>query len=151
MMHLSTGVHKAPPIRSEQVSWTSLLATSMGIDGFGRRRVCVRAEVADDDSRCVVVQAYNRKDLRPGSRPTLFHRPVAVALRVVSADDLGHGVDLVLVESGEPLAEDCVIIAWTERSASDVEFDGLRARPTAASCIGTGCGANDIELVLEAA
>lgn len=148
-MHLSPGLRKAHPSQTNVVSWTSLLATSMGMDGFGRRRVRVRASVPGDSDCCLVIQAYAPEDLEPGSRPTVFQRPAAVAQRVVSSEELARGVELLLVESDQPLADDCVIIAWTEASASDVEFDGLRARPTAPSFLGIGIGDNDIELVLE--
>jgi hypothetical protein len=138
--------------RSAGASWSALVATSAGLDDFGRVRVNVQAKVGDlEGGHRLVVQCYPRA---VASRmPSAYTRPLAAAQRAVNGDDLLRGVEVVLVNSdfSEDL-EGCAVWAWIERGAPDLEFDGLRARPTSAAYVGTCCADDErAQVVLERA
>ena len=74
-----------------------------------------------------MVQSYRERDVIAG-RPRPYARPLASAQRTVSLDQLHFGVQLDLVQF-EGDDEDVVVIAWMEEGDTDLDFDGLEARP----------------------
>lgn len=118
-------------------SWSSLVATTSGLDDFGRLRVAVRASVGVAGSQRLVVQSYSPAEM-VGGLPGLYSRPLAAAQRAVSDEDLERGVDVVLLHSNVALDDaGCVVVAWVEEGAPDLEFDGLCARPAGPVLIGS--------------
>lgn len=117
------------PALVDEASWTSLLAdTSSGLTGLGRRRVRVHQRGAHGhEGLRLVVQSYRERDVIAG-RPRPYARPLASAQRAVSPDQLHFGVQLDLVQF-EGDDEDVVVIAWMEDGDTDLDFDGLEARP----------------------
>jgi hypothetical protein len=119
------------PALADESSWTSLLADiSTGITGLGRRRVRVHQRMAHTSSHeglRLVVQSYRERDVSAG-RPRPYARPLASAQRAVSSDQLHFGVQLDLVQF-EVDDDDVVVIAWMEEGDTDLDFDGLQARP----------------------
>jgi hypothetical protein len=107
----------------------------------------VRAEVrvgtdelsreARDEYR-LVVQSYAAESLVDGI-PSGRARPLASAQRSVTAEELSRGIaiDVVGVGTGAQGAQSPVIVAWVERGAPNLEFDGRRARPGRDAFIGT--------------
>ncbi|MEN9577607.1 MAG: hypothetical protein RJA70_616 [Pseudomonadota bacterium] len=113
------------------------MATTSGLDDFGRLRVVVRASVGELSSHRLVVQSY-APDAIVGGLPGRYERPLAAAQRAVSDEDLARGVDVTLVHSGAAGSEaGCVVVAWIEEGAPDLDFDGLCARPVGAVFFGT--------------
>lgn len=118
------------PALADDASWTSLLAhTSTGLTGLGRCRVRVhqRGAHTSHEGLRLVVQSYRERDVIAG-RPRPYARPLASAQRAVSPDQLHFGVQLDLV-SFEGDDDDVVVIAWMEDGDTDLDFDGLQARP----------------------
>jgi hypothetical protein len=123
------------PALADEASWTSLLAdTSSGLTGLDRRRVRVHQRGAHTSHESLrhegirlVVQSYRERDVIAG-RPRPYARPLASAQRAVSPDQLHYGVQLDLVQF-EGDDEDVVVIAWMEEGDTDLDFDGLEARP----------------------
>ena len=118
------------PALSDAASWTWLLAvTEWGLSGLGRSRVRVHQRVThtSPEGLRLVVQSYRECDVIAG-RPRPYARPLASAQRSVSSDQLHFGVQLDLVNF-EGDDDDVVVIAWMEDGDSDLDFDGLQARP----------------------
>lgn len=109
-------------------SWTSLVATTLGLDIFGRLRIVVRAQSVGLERGRLVVQAFAKAENQA--------RPVASAQRAVSRDDLLGGIEIMLhPEHCQPDASHHVL-AWIEPGEPDLEYDGLRAVPKAPVSLG---------------
>lgn len=109
-------------------SWTSLVATTLGLDVFGRLRIVVRAQSVGLERGRLVVQAFAKAENQA--------RPVASAQRSVSREDLMGGIDIMLhPEFCQPDAAHHVL-AWIEPGEPDLEYDGLRAVPRAPVSLG---------------
>ena len=134
------------------LSWTSLVATTLGLDDFGRVRVIVRADVAELEGCHLVVQCYTSDSIR-GGLPAAHERPLAAAQRAIDSEQLRRGVEVVLVHSGIPLDDQgCVVVAWVESGVPDLDYDGLRARPAGAVYVGTCYASSErAQVVLERA
>ncbi len=138
--------------RATVQSWTSLVATTSGLDDFGRVRVCVRASVGELEGFRLVVQSYRTGDSR-GGLPSLYQRPLSAAQRAVDSDQLERGVEVVLVHSGASIDDEgCVVVAWIEKGAPDLDYDGLTARPADAVYVGMCYASSErAQVVLERA
>lgn len=108
-------------------SWTSLVATTMGLDAFGRLRIIVRAKSVGLERGRLVVQAFDKA----GSEA----RPLASAQRAVNREDLFDGVEITLHPNDESMSGHHVL-AWIEPGEPDLEYDGLRAKPKAPISLG---------------
>ncbi|HEY8946528.1 MAG TPA: hypothetical protein VIM73_19890 [Polyangiaceae bacterium] len=122
-------------------SWMTLVAaTTVGSPSLQR----VRAEVTANETELsreareeyrLVVQSYSPESVVDGV-PALHARPLASAQRSVTAEELSRGVAVDVVGVGERASNGGVIIAWVERGAPNLEFDGRRARPGRDAYIG---------------
>jgi hypothetical protein len=120
-------------------SWVALVAaTSLGIGGVQRVRAAVTAdprELGDSgDGYRLIVQSYAPSSLGSGQLPAGRARPLASTQRAITAEQLADGVAvdmLGLDRAGDVTPEAPVIIAWVERGAPDLDFDGFEARPSA--------------------
>jgi hypothetical protein len=119
----------------------SLAATTVGLDDFGRVRVCVSANVDTRDALRLVVQVYHKDAHFIGGLPMPFERPLAAAQRAVGGEELARGLMVaVAITTPKHSWEDGVrVVAWLEPGAPDLEFDGLCARPAGAVYVGC-CG-----------
>lgn len=132
---------------SAGASWMALVAaTTVGLATVQR----VRAEVSADamafptelsDEYRLIVQSYSPGSLVDGV-PLAHARPLASMQRSVTAEELSRGVAVDVVGVGER-ADDSVIVAWLERGAANLEFDGRRARPARGAPIGVAKTAGD--------
>lgn len=127
-------------------SWIALVAaTTVGLAELQR----VRAEISVARHTLptthvgaeyrLVVQSYSAENM-VGGVPASHARPLASAQRSVTAEELSRGVavDVVGVGSlGVSDSEAPVVVAWVERGAPNLEFDGRRARPGRDAFIGT--------------
>jgi len=139
-----------PPVPQ---SWSSLVATTLGLDDFGRLRTVVSGRVPHLENCRLIVQSYAASAMT-GGLPGLYARPLAAAQRAVTAEDLVRGIDIVLFNSGgDPRSyEGCAVIAWVEPGHPDLDYDGLCARPTGAVFVGTARASSDrAAVVLERA
>ncbi len=120
------------PALPGDASWTALLAdTSSDLGGLERWRVEVQqTPPRHAASLRLVVQAYRRGELIEG-RPGPYARPIASAQRLVHSEDLLEGVVVDLMHFGDVASEegDSVVVAWTEPAHTELDFDGLEARP----------------------
>lgn len=127
-------------------------ATTVGLAELQR----VRAEVtvgqgdlpaeAPDEYR-LVVQSYAAANVVDGV-PQHGARPLASAQRSVTAEELSRGISVDVLgvgtsNGGSAVAEDAVIVAWVERGAPNLEFDGRRARPSPGAITGTAKARGD--------
>jgi len=129
-------------------SWMALVAaTTVGLATVQR----VRAEVSGDPSAFpassseeyrLIVQSYSAGSLVDGV-PLAHARPLASAQRSVTADELSRGVAVDVVGVGEHSDDPAVIVAWLERGAANLEFDGRRARPSLGAPIGIAKAAGE--------
>jgi hypothetical protein len=129
-------------------SWVSLLAvTTLGVAALQH----VRAQVSADPRELakeqrggeyrLIVQSYAPGNVVNGV-PIRSARPLASAQRAVTATELanGIGVDVVDLEHGK--GDDQVLVAWVERGAADLDFDGRRARPMSGAYLGVASPAD---------
>jgi hypothetical protein len=124
-------------------SWMALLAaTTIGLGNIQRVRADVSANIhapgeASAEGYRLIVQSYRRASLVQGDVPRANVRPLASAQRAITLEELAHGVSVDVVGMGETPAEESVVVAWVERGKPDLEFDALRARPSADALYGT--------------
>jgi hypothetical protein len=133
-------------------SWTSLAATTVGLDDFGRLRVGISARVEAGEAWRLVVQAYSTDAEFVGGLPSRHARPLAAAQRATSAEELKRGVMVGVVLSSKRYtwADGVRVVAWLEPGAPDLDFDGLCARPAGAVYVGAcGVSSDRADLVLE--
>lgn len=118
-------------------SWTSLLAaTTLGIQAAtilaSVRLASPLPSVDQDDASTyrLVVQSY----AEAGGRS----RPTGAAERFVTAKELREGVKIPVVElrNEEHMGERPVLVAWIDSEASDVDYEGLAAKPGPGSVMG---------------
>lgn len=109
-------------------SWTSLVATTLGLDALGRLRIVVRARSVGIERGRLVVQAFAKADCQA--------RPLAAAQRAVSREELLQGVELSLHPEHCDAHTSHHVLAWIEPGEPDLEFDGLRASPSAPVSLG---------------
>lgn len=111
-------------------SWTALLAaTEWGVSSLGRRHVCIRHRLVPSEGlHRLVVQCYRESDTFDG-RPGRYARPLGSAQRSVSALELARGVQVDLVHFESEDEDDVVVVAWVEPGDTELEYDGLAARP----------------------
>lgn len=102
-------------------SWTSLVATTLGLDVFGRLRIVVRAQSVGLERGRLVVQAFAKAESHA--------RPLASAQRAVSREDLLSGVEIMLHPEHSQTEAAHHVLAWIEPGEPDLEYDGLRAVP----------------------
>lgn len=123
------------------VSWLALVAaTTLGAGSLHR----VRAAVSGDprslgDSRegyRLIVQSYAPESLGSRDFPGLRARPLGSTQRAVTREELERGVAVDLVGLDQRAADAPVVVAWVERGPADLEFDALRARPSAGAVYG---------------
>jgi hypothetical protein len=76
----------------------------------------------------LIVQSYSPANIVDGV-PRAHARPLASAQRSVTAEELSQGVAVDVVELGGHDTDSPVLVAWLERGAADLDFDGRRARP----------------------
>jgi hypothetical protein len=105
-------------------------ATTLGVESAST----VRAQIRSDDQRIedaaeylLVVQTYDGNG----------KKPVGSMLRAVTGAELRSGVSVNVLELRErqPSAEP-MVVAWLERGARQLEFDGRQARPAPGSLYG---------------
>jgi hypothetical protein len=123
-------------------SWVALLASAtLGIAGVHR----LRAEVSVRQGKFaaepkveyrLIVQSYSRNSVVDGV-PLAHARPMGSAQRSVTPEELTQGVAVDVVDVGEPVSDESVLVAWLERGTADLEFDGRRARPSRDAYLGT--------------
>lgn len=110
-------------------SWTALVATTYGLDAFGRLRVVVRARSVGLERGRLVVQTF--------SKTGAYARPLAAAQRAVTREELARGVEVSLhPQTALPAAHEFHVLAWMEAGDPDLEYDGLRAVPKAPVSLG---------------
>jgi hypothetical protein len=130
------------------VSWLGLIAeTCVGEPALSvRKAVFVRdlpraSAPGPGEPMWLVVQSYAREELLDSGEPVARARPRASAQRVVTLEELLHGVEVSLVEltgSWGAGDEDGVVVAWVEPAGADLEFGGFEARPSARVMLGLG-------------
>jgi hypothetical protein len=108
-------------------SWTSLVATTMGLDALGRLRIIVRAKSVGLERGRLVVQAFAKTGPEA--------RPLASAQRAVNREDLFDGVEITL-HCNDEMASGHHVLAWIELGEPDLEYDGLCAKPKAPISLG---------------
>jgi hypothetical protein len=113
-----------------------LASTTLGVEGADTVHAVVRLDegLREDGSYRLIVQSYDARGGRLGARP------VGSVQRAVTASELRKGVKVNVLELRESArgAGDAepVVVAWVERGAPDLEFDGRRARPRPGSPFG---------------
>lgn len=126
-----------PPVSVRDHSWVALLASTVGLEDFGRSRIRVRGIPQISGEVRVVVQLFGADA-----------RPLGAAERVVSALALRAGVDVhVVYEGGQ---EPQRALAWIEPNSAELEFGALTAKPSAALAMGSAAALGDrtvVELV----
>jgi hypothetical protein len=130
------------------VSWLGLIAKAcVGEPALSvRKAVFARdlprgTEAGQGDPMWLVVQSYAPEELSDSGEPAPRARPRASAQRVVTREELLHGVEVSLVEltgSWDAGDEDGVVVAWVEPAGADLEFGGFEARPSARVMLGLG-------------
>jgi hypothetical protein len=127
---------------------TLVAATTVGLPALQR----VRAEVSADtpelpretrDEYRLVVHSYAAENVVNGV-PVLHARPLASAQRSVTVEELSRGVAVDVVGVDAQRSDDAVIVAWLERGAPNLEFDGRRARPGRDAYIGIAKTRGDV-------
>ncbi len=132
------------------VSWVALVAaTTLGIAGVHRVRAAVSADPRElGDARegyRLIVQSYAPSSLGSGQLPGGRARPLASTQRSITAGELARGiaVDVLGLQASAPAAgETPVIVAWVERGAADLAFDGFEARPAADAFYGVAASSD---------
>jgi len=126
------------PLRTGAVSWTALVAATLGLSSAD----LVRAEIASDGlgsdgAYRLVVQSYSAESLAADDLPGTYARPLGSMQRAVTAEELERGiaVDLVQIDAA-PAAP--IVVAWVEPGEPDLEYDALRARPSPGAHYGVG-------------
>lgn len=109
-------------------SWTSLVATTSGLDAMGRLRIVVRAQSVGLEQGRLVVQAFAKAESQA--------RPLAAAQRAVSREELMRGVEVTLHPTQSDADVSHHVLAWIEPGEPDLEYDGLRAVPTTPVSLG---------------
>ncbi len=123
------------------VSWLALVAeTSAELRQVHRLRAEVRAELSsarEGEVYRLVVQAYPRSSLRSGQL-SKYARPLASTQRAVTADVLRDGIRVDLLQPAADVSEAAptIVFAWIEVGEPNLEFDALRARPSAGAAVG---------------
>jgi hypothetical protein len=122
--------HRGPGLR-QAGSWIALVAaTTLGVEAAHTVRTTIRSDdqrIEDSAEYLLVVQTYDRKG----------KKPVGSAQRAVTGAELRSGVSVSVLElrekqpAGEPM-----VVAWLERGARQLEFDGRQARPSPGSLYG---------------
>jgi hypothetical protein len=119
-------------------SWAALVAAAaLGDSEFTHVHARVVGEGrldGDGTSYRLVVQCYPRKSLGPASVPSLRAKPLGSLQRAVTPAELRRGVPVDLVQWGR--GDSAAVVAWVEPGVPDLEFDGLRARPSANAWFG---------------
>ncbi|MFZ5895914.1 MAG: hypothetical protein ACOY0T_32965 [Myxococcota bacterium] len=122
-------------------SWMALVAaTTIGLSAVQRVRAAVTVGSRESlpsvsGEYRLIVQSYSASNVVDG-RPLAHARPLASAQRSVTPEELARGVDVDVVDVGEPANDSAVIVAWLERGSADLDFDGRRARPSSDAYIG---------------
>jgi hypothetical protein len=132
------------------VSWVALVAaTTLGIASVHRVRAAVSADPRElGDARegyRLIVQSYAPSSLGSGQLPGGRARPLASTQRSITAGELARGVavDFLGLETSAPSAGEApVIVAWVERGAADLAFDGFEARPAADAFYGVAASSD---------
>ena len=104
-------------------SWMALVAaTTLGVEAANT----VRAEIRSDDQRIedgtnylLVVQTYDGNG----------KKPVGSTLRSVTGAELRTGVAVSVLELRHAPTTEPIVVAWLERGALQLEFDGRQQRP----------------------
>jgi hypothetical protein len=122
-------------------SWMALVAaTTIGLSAVQRVRAAVSVGSRESlptlsGEYRLIVQSYSAGSVVDG-RPLAHARPLASAQRSVTPEELTRGVDIDVVDVGEPRSDSAVIVAWLERGSADLDFDARRARPGLDAFIG---------------
>ena len=139
-------------------SWMALLAvTSLGAVSVERTRAEVSAQnvaAATSAGYRLIVQSYALDSVVGDRLPGASQRPLASVQRAVTTEELARGVAVDMHQIDQVKAGEHVIVAWIEHGAPDLEFDGLRARPSRGAVVGiaqTSDGAAQIVLRPQAA
>jgi len=125
--------------RSTRGSWIALVAATTLGDAAGAVRAEVRAEgLTSGQVYRLVVQSFDRGTAHGPGRD---ERPIGSVQRVVTGDELRHGVLVSVVEmrggSGTTAASASpVVLAWVDAGEGDLEWDGRMARPQRGSVYG---------------
>ena len=134
-------------------SWIALVAaTTIGLSAVQRFRAAV--SVGSNESLPtlsgeyrLIVHSYSAGSVVDG-RPLAHARPLASAQRSVTPEELTRGIDIDVVEVGEPRSDSAVIVAWLERGSADLDFDGRRARPARDAYIGAAAAQSEAAQVV---
>lgn len=124
---------------ARRASWLSLLAvTTLGVGADQLRAHITASEgVPGRGQLRLIVQSYRRDALAGGGLPGRFARPLASTQRLVTDEELRHGVDVRLLQLAEGVGgDDAQIVAWVESGGDDLELDALEARPQAGAFYG---------------
>lgn len=125
-------------------SWMALVAaTTLGLTEFDSVRALVFGEAPPrsegDSSYRLVVQSY--ADAGEIGLPGRDARPVGSTQRSVTAEELRRGVAVQVVQLGAA-ERASLVVAWVERGAPDLAYDGLRARPPQDAFYGAASGSD---------
>jgi hypothetical protein len=128
-----------------------LAAMTVGQGQFERLRAHVSAEVTPSaESYRLVVHSYDPASVDGDGRPARNVRPLGSAQRAVTADELARGVLVNVMQVGESMAKNPVVVAWVEPGHPTLELDALTARPApgAAVAVSRADGPAPVQLVL---
>jgi hypothetical protein len=126
------------------VSWAALVAaTTFGLGPVARVRAEVRAELkatAPSAHYRLVVQCYAPGSVSAQGHVDEWARPLGSAQRAVTSEELQRGIAVDVLQVGDGAASDDapVVVAWVEPGEPVLEFDALRARPSADAAVGFG-------------
>jgi hypothetical protein len=93
------------------------LASTVGLQGFGRSRLRVVADVAGAGELRLVVQVFGRNG----------GWPLGAAERVATPAELRQGLDVQVLHEGAEVPSR--VLAWVEPNARELEFGALTAVP----------------------
>lgn len=128
-----------------------LAAMTLGAGQFERLQAHVSAAVTPGtDGYRLVVHSYDPESIDAEGRPARNARPTGSAQRAVTADELARGVLVNVMQVGDAMSKNPVVVAWVEQGHPTLELDALTARPTPGAMVGVSQadGAAPVQLVL---
>lgn len=121
-------------------SWMALVAaTTIGVSHVDLLRAEIRGDNSSVSTRVphrLVVQCYAPGSMRAGQLDQ-YARPLGSAQRAITDEELQRGISVDVLQFGEDTdVKDRVVVAWVEPGEPTLEYDALRARPSANALVG---------------
>jgi hypothetical protein len=141
------------PRFTSSVTWLALVAaTTLGAAEFRQVRAQIHADVAAGASETyrLVVHSYAVGSVDAAGTPSRNVRPIGSIQRSVTSEELARGVLVSVMQIGQKMAEEPVLVAWVEHGEPTLELDARTARPSRDAVMGVirAEGASPVRLAL---